>query len=114
VVVQRDGEPVSLWVDGRKLGPDEEVRSGTAVRFPVQPGAFTAMVRDVVSGEADVSERYVTPPGRMRHLVKRTRLLTAGEALSKTEEKAKALRVLPGLERPFEVFVEGACKYPHG
>jgi hypothetical protein len=114
VEVQRDGEPVALWVDGRRLAPDEEVKSDTAVRFPVQPGAFTAIVRDAVSGEADVSERYVTPPGKMRHLVKRTRLLTAGEAITKTEEKAKALRVLPGLERPFEVFVEGACKYPHG
>ncbi len=114
VEVQRDGEPVALWVDGRRLGPEEEVKSGTAVRFPVQPGAFTAIVRDAVSGEADVSERYVMPPGKMRHLVKRTRLLTAGEALTKTEEKALSLRVLPGLERPFEVFVEGACKYPHG
>jgi hypothetical protein len=114
VEVQRDGEPVALWVDGRRLGPEEEVKSGATVRFPVQPGAFTAIVRDAVSGEADVSERYVTPPGKMRHLVKRTRLLTAGETLTKTEEKALSLRVLPGLERPFEVFVEGACKYPHG
>ncbi len=114
VEVQRDGEPVALWVNGRRLGSEEEVKSGTVVRFPVQPGAFTAIVRDVVSGEADVSERYVTPPGKMRHLVKRTRLLTAGEAITKTEEKALSLRVLPGLERPFEVFVEGACKYPHG
>lgn len=114
VEVQRDGEPVALWVDGRRLAPEEEVKSGAVVRFPVQPGAFTAIVRDAVSGEADVSERYVTPPGKMRHLVKRTRLLTPGEAITRTEEKALSLRVLPGLERPFEVFVEGACKYPHG
>jgi hypothetical protein len=114
VEVQRDGEPVALWVDGQRLGIDEEVKSGTVVRFPVQPGAFTAIVRDAVSGEADVSERFVTPPGKMRHLVKRTRLLTAGETLTRTEASALSLRVLPGLERPFEVFVEGACKYPHG
>jgi hypothetical protein len=114
VEVQRDGEPVPLWVDGRRLAPGEEVPSGVAVRFPVQPGAFTAIVKDAVSGAADVSERFVTPPGQIRSIVKRTRLLTAGETLTKEEAGAQSLRVLPGLERPFQVFVQGACKYPHG
>jgi hypothetical protein len=114
VEVQRDGEPVPLWVDGRRLAPGEEVASGTAVRFPVQPGAFTAIVKDAATGEVDVSERFVTPPGQIRSIVKRTRLLTAGETLTREETGAQSLRVLPGLERPFQVFVEGACKYPHG
>jgi hypothetical protein len=114
VEVQRDGEPVPLWVDGRRLMPGEEVRSGAAVRFSVQPGAFTAIVKDVVSGEVDVSERFVTPPGQIRSIVKRMRLLTAGETLTREEAGAQSLRVLPGLERPFQIFVEGACKYPHG
>ena len=114
VEVQRDGEPVPLWVDERRLAPGEEVKSGTAVRFAVQPGAFTSIVKDAVSGEADVSERFVTPPGQIRSIVKRMRLLTAGETLTREEVGATALRVLPGLERPFQVFVEGACKYPHG
>ncbi len=114
VEVQRDGEPVPLWVDGRRLAPGEEVKSGTAVRFPVQPGAFTSIVKDAVSGEADVSERFVTPPGQIRSIVKRTRLLTAGETLTREGAGAQSLRVLPGLERPFQVFVQGACKYPHG
>ena len=114
VEVLRDGEETPLWVDGRRLAPGEEVKSGTAVRFPVQPGAFTSIVKDAVSGEADVSERFVTTPGQIRSIVKRTRLLTAGETLTREEAGAQALRVLPGLERPFQVFVEGACKYPHG
>ncbi len=114
VEVQRDGEPLPLWVDGRRLAPGEEVPSGAAVRFPAQPGAFTAIVKDAVSGAADVSERFVTPPGQIRSIVKRTRLLTAGETLTREEAGAQSLRVLPGLERPFQVFVEGACKYPHG
>jgi len=114
VEVQRDGEPVPLWVDGRRLAPGEEVKSGAAVRFAAQPGAFTSMVKDAVTGEADVSERFVTPPGQIRSIVKRMRLLTAGETLTREEAGATALRVLPGLERPFQIFVEGACKYPHG
>ncbi len=114
VEVLRDGEATPLWVDGRRLAPGEEVKSGTVVRFPVQPGAFTSIVKDVVRGEADVSERFVTTPGQIRSVVKRTRLLTAGETLTREEAGAQALRVLPGLERPFQVFVEGACKYPHG
>ncbi|HEU5367190.1 MAG TPA: hypothetical protein VFU69_01950, partial [Ktedonobacterales bacterium] len=114
VEVQRDGEPLPLWMDGRRLAPGEEVTSGAAVRFAVQPGAFTAIVKDAVSGAADVSERFVTPPGQIRSIVKRTRLLTAGETLTRAEAGAQSLRVLPGLERPFQVFVEGACKYPHG
>jgi hypothetical protein len=71
-------------------------------------------VKDAVSGAADVTERFVTPPGQIRSIVKRTRLLTAGESLTKAEAGAQSLRVLPGLERPFQLFVEGACKYPHG
>jgi hypothetical protein len=114
VEVQRDGEAVPLWVDGRRLAPGEEVTSGAAVRFLAQPGAFTAIVKDAVSGAADVSERFVTPPGQIRSIVKRTRLLTAGETLTKTAAGAQSLRVLPGLERPFQVFVQGACAYPYG
>ena len=114
VEVLRDGEPVPLWVDGRRLARGEEVKSGTAVQFPVQPGAFTSIVKDALSGEADVSERFVTTPGQIRSIVKRTRLLTAGETLTREGAAAQSLRVLPGLERPFQIFVEGACKYPHG
>jgi hypothetical protein len=114
VEVQRDGEVVPLWVDGRRLAPGEEVQSGAAVRFLAQPGAFTAIVKDAVSGAADVSERFVTPPGQIRSIVKRARLLTEGETLTREEAGAQSLRVLPGLERPFQLFVEGACKYPHG
>ncbi len=114
VEVLRDGDPLPLWVNGRRLEPGEEIKSGTTVHFSAQPGAYTAIVKDVVSGAADVSERFVTEPGKMRHLVKRTQLLTVGETITRTEARALSLRLLPGLERPFEVFVEGACKYPHG
>ncbi len=114
VEVLRDGEPLPLWVGGRRLAPGEEVQSGAAVRFAVQPGAFTSIVKDAATGQADVSERFVTPPGQIRSIVKRTRLLTAGETLTREEAGAQSLRVLPGLERPFQIFVEGACKYPHG
>jgi hypothetical protein len=114
VEVLRDGEAASLWVDGRRLAPGEEVPSGAAVRFLAQPGTFTAIIKDEVSGAADVSERFVTPPGQIRSIVKRTRLLTAGETLTREAAGAQSLRVLPGLERPFQVFVQGACAYPHG
>ena len=115
VEMRHDDEIVPLLSeDGREVPPGEPVPSGSTLRFPLSPGALTAIVRDARTGEVDVSERYVTEPGKLRHIMRRLRLLTPGEEITLREENALALKPMPGLERPFQFFVEGAAKYPFG
>ena len=115
VEVQLDGETLPLFLaDGSAFTPDFPVPSGSVVRFPVRPGAITATVRDARTGEADVSERYVTEPGKLRHIMRRLRLFTPGDEVTLREAHVLELKPMPGLERPFQFFVEGAAKYPYG
>lgn len=115
VEVRHDGEVLPLFLaDGSAVTPDLPVTSGSVVRFPVQPGAITATVRDALTGEADASERYITEPGKLRHIMRRLRLLTPGDEATLQEAHVQELKPMPGLERPFQFFVEGAAKYPYG
>lgn len=100
--------------DGTELSPGQPIPSGATLRFPVKPGAITALVRDARTGEADVSERYITEPGKLRHIMRRLRLLTPGEEATLQEAHVLEIKPMPGLERPFQFFVEGASKYPFG
>jgi len=115
VEVRQDGEILPLFLaDGIAIAPDLPVTSGSVVRFPVRPGAITATVRDALTGEADASERYITEPGKLRHIMRRLRLLTPGDEVTLQEAHVLELKPMPGLERPFQFFVEGAAKYPYG
>lgn len=115
VEVRHDGEVLQLFLDdGSAVTPDLPVASGSVIRFPVRPGAITATVRDALTGEADASERYVTEPGKLRHIMRRLRLLTPGDEVTLQEAHVQELKPMPGLERPFQFFVEGAAKYPYG
>ncbi len=115
VEVRHDGEVLPLFLDdGNAVTPGLPVPSGSVVRFPVRPGAITAMVRDADNGDADLSERYVTEPGKLRHIMRRLRLLTPGDQVTAQEPHVLELKPMPGLERPFQFFVEGAAKYPYG
>ena len=116
VEVRLDDAPLPLFdAAGRSLPADEPIASGSVVRFPVRPGVLTASVRDAQSGEADVSERYITEPGKLRHIMRRLRLLTPGDEVTlQSSPDLLELRPMPGLERPFQFFVEGAAKYPFG
>jgi hypothetical protein len=115
VEVRHDGEVLPLFFDdGTEVSPGLPIPSGSVVRFPVRPGAITAMVRDARKGGVDVSERYVTEPGKLRHIMRRLRLLTPGDEVTLQEQHALEIKPLPGLERPFQFFVEGAAKYPFG
>jgi hypothetical protein len=115
VEVRHDEEALPLFTeDGRELARGEAVPSGSVLRFPVKPGAITALVRDASTGAVDASERYITEPGKLRHIMRRLRLLTPGEEVTLDETNALELRPMPGLERPFQFFVEGAAKYPFG
>jgi uncharacterized protein YfaS (alpha-2-macroglobulin family) len=116
VEVQHNGETLPLFstTGGGQIAPNTPIPSGSTVRFPVRPGTITATVRDVQSGASDVSERYVTEPGKLRHIVRTLRLLTPGEIVTLQGTDALELRPMPGLERPFQVFVEAASLYPYG
>lgn len=115
VEIRHDGELLPLHLDdGSMVVADSAIPSGAVVRFPVRPGTITAMVRDAQTGEVDVSERYVTEPGSLRHITRRMRLLIAGDEVTLQELHALELQPMPGLERPFQFFVEGAAKYPFG
>ena len=82
--------------------------------FPVRPGVITSSVRDARKGGIDVSERYVTEPDQLRHIARRLRLLTPGDEVTMREPRVLELKPMPGLERPFQMFVEGAVNYPFG
>jgi hypothetical protein len=115
VEVHHDGEVIALFLeDGSPVTPGLPIPSGSVVRFPVRPGAITTMVRDARKGGVDVSERYVTPPGTLRHMLRYIRLLTAGDEVTLQGLHARELKPMPGLERPFQFFVEAASRYPYG
>ncbi len=115
VEVQHDGEKLPLFSNtGRAIAADELIPSGSVVRFSVRPGTITSIVRDARNGESDVNERYITEPGKLRHIVRTLRLLTPGKVVTLQDMEALELRPMPGLERPFQVFVEAASLYPYG
>lgn len=115
VEVQHDSKAIPLFFeDGAPVVPGSAIPSGSVVRFPVRPGMFTATVRDAETGEVDVSERHVTVPGQLRHIMRRTRLLNPGDVVTLQEAQVLELKPLPGLERPFQTFVEGASQYVFG
>jgi len=115
VEVRQDGEVLPLFsTTGDAIAPGVPFPSGSTVRFPVGPGTITSIVRDVQGGGSDVSERYITEPGKLRHIVRTLRLLAPGEVVTLEDTDALELRAMPGLERPFQVFVEAASLYPYG
>jgi len=115
VEVRHDGEVLPLFYDdGQTVMPGLPIPSGSVIRFPVRPGAITSSVRDARKGGIDVSERYITEPGQLRHIMRRLRLLTPGDEVTLQEDHVLELKPMPGLEKPFQFFVEGAAKYPFG
>src|SRR3989440_4843502 len=115
VEVRHDGEVLPLFFDnGDAVTPGLPVPSGSVLRFPVRPGAITSTVRDARKGGIDVIERYVTEPGKLRHIMRRLHLLTPGDEVTLQEQHRLEIKPVPGLEKPFQFFVEGAAKYPFG
>ena len=115
VEVHHDDQHLPLFFDdGSEVTQGLPIPSGSVVRFPVRLGTITAMVRDARKGGIDVSERFVTAPGRLRHIMRRTQLLMPGNEVALDVPERLSIRPLPGLERPFQVFVESASLYPFG
>src|SRR5258708_1016127 len=115
VDVRHDGEVLPLFFDdGNVVSAGLAIPSGSVIRFPLQPGTITALVRDARKGGIDASERYVTEPGSLRHIIRHLRLLTPGDEVTLQEAHRLEIKPLPGLEQTFQVFVEGATQYPFG
>lgn len=115
VEVRHNDEHLPLFYEnGEEVTPGLPVPSGSVLRFPVRPGEITSLVRDARKGGVDISERYVTEPGRLRHISQRLRLLTPGEQVALERPPMLELKPMYGLERPFQFFLEGAIYYPFG
>ncbi len=115
VEVQHNGKTLPLFTStGSPVAPETPIPSGSTLHFRASPGTITSIVCDAQSGVSDVSERYVTEPGKLRHIVRTMRLLTPGQVVTLQDTHALELRPMPGLERPFQVFVEAASLYPFG
>src|SRR5437588_10584211 len=115
VEVRHDGEVLPLFLDnGDAVTPGLPVPSGSVLRFPVRPGAITSMGLGARKGGIDVSERYVTEPGKLRHIMRRLHLLTPGDEVTLKEQHRLVVKPVPVYEQPFQFFVEGAAKYPYG
>src|SRR5712691_8986073 len=115
VALRHDAQVLPIFFDpGQEVAPRLPRPSRVALRLPVRRGAITSTVRDARKGGIDVSERYVTEPGKLRHIMRRLHLLTPGDEVTLQEQHRLEIKPVPGLEKPFQFFVEGAAKYPFG
>ena len=114
VSVTRDGEPVELRSNGKTLGSGQRLDGpGASLSFVAGPGEYRAQVRDAEGG-SDGCSGHVGEPGAIRRLTRSLRFLQPGERLRRADiEGVRALRVLPGLDRPFKALVSATADYSH-
>ena len=107
VSLTRDGQAVAL----RGIGT--EIATPAELQFEVRPGVHLATVEDLASGETDRMEVIVATPGKFRSLVREVGLLQAGDAITLDSAQALSIRILPGVEKPFEKLVDATADYGH-
>jgi hypothetical protein len=114
VRVTRDGNEVRLLSGGRALAPGERLGPGRVeLSFLAGPGAYEATLEDD-SGAVERTAREVQTPGLLRSLARSVRFLEPGQALSRDDDPSiLALRVLPGLDKPFSALVDATAHYGH-
>lgn len=116
VRVTRGGADVQLFKDGKPLNAGDEI-SGARVElsFLCGPGDYEAVVEDVTGKTpADRVQKRVDEPGKMRRIARSLRLLEPGEAISLSDDPSyQALRLLPGLDKPFKALVDATGDYSH-
>ena len=112
VSLTRDGDAVELRsADGATV--QGEISALAALTFAVAPGAYEVRVEDAESGEIDSMEAVVSEPGRLRSHARELVLLSEGESITLEDAGAVSLRVLPGLDEPFDLLVETTATYTH-
>lgn len=81
--------------------------------FDVQPGIYTAEIRDTSDSKIWTMEKTVGEPGKFRSYAKELRLLQKGESFALNSENDLCLRVLPSLDKSFDMLLGGIADYPH-
>ncbi len=102
-----------LLVDGRPLASGELLPAGRSeVSFIAGPGLFDASIE--AGGASDRAAKRVDLPGKIRRIARGVRLLSPGERISRSADSSiLALRVLPGLDKPFRALVHATADYGH-
>lgn len=109
-----DGQQVDFTPVGfSQTGPGEFSGERGKIRFEVSPGLWRAETVDLVSGASDVLEREVAAIGSFKEVVWRFKLLQAGEALKLGQAGIQRMRVLPSLDKPFEILCDSTANYAH-
>ena len=112
VSLTRDGDAVELRsADGATV--QGEISAPASLTFAVAPGAYEVRVEDPESGEIDSMEAVVSEPGRLRSHARELVLLSEGESITLEDAGAVSLRVLPGLDEPFDLLIETTATYTH-
>jgi hypothetical protein len=112
VTATRDGEPIELFDDEDRVDSPIDARRAELV-FLARPGEIEAAVEDLETGERWEVVRRIEEPGKLRAVAKSLRFLEPGELVTTEEDDVFALRVLPGLEEPFELLCDATADYGH-
>lgn len=114
VRVTCDGAEVPLLLAGRPVPAGERIPPGRAeLSFLAGPGLYEASIEDGF-GRSEREAARVDEPGKLKRLARSVRLLSPGQGLSRDHDPAiVALRVLPGLDKPFRALVSATADYGH-
>jgi len=115
VSVARDGQPLELTMDGQPLPAFQTIDSSRAtICFDAAAGDYEAHVNEQGGAGKDRATGRVDEPGKLRRKAVALQILRPGQRLLFGDvDGAVALRVLPGLERPFDALVDATGDYSH-
>lgn len=109
-----DNQVVAYQLTGAaRTGPDQFRGQRARAVFEAKPGKWRAELHDLATGELDVSERTVESLGRFTSLARRFQILLAGQSLDRESSQALQLRILPSLDKPFQILCDATTDYAH-
>jgi hypothetical protein len=109
ITIRKGGIPVALvgGQSGRELAPGRHELS-----FVATPGSFE--VRLDAGAESETVSVRIDEPGKLRRLARAVQMLSPGEHLSRASDPSiRALRVLPGVDRPLRALIDATADYGH-
>ena len=110
----RDGSPVPFRIAGaQQTSADTFIGERAKVEFEAEPGQWQAEIEDLTSSEWDIAERIVMALGQFKGITRRFQLLLAGETLDRRDLEALQLRLLPSLDKPFNLLCDATADYGH-
>ncbi|MEI6046275.1 MAG: alpha-2-macroglobulin family protein, partial [Chloroflexota bacterium] len=109
-----DGVAVPFTLSGaNQTAPDTFTGHRAKITFEAYPGLWRAELEDLVTHEKDLTERTVEAIGQFKALARRFQLLLTGETLSLSVTGALQMRLLPSLDKPFNVLCDATTNYDH-